>query len=141
MPLELFALITPLGIALIVLIIRYSGLSKTVQIGNSGNAIKLFLQDHGGENVSGTAIISMDKRAAFIEMDTPGQIGFVEAIGDRFITRLLGAGDIASFEQLDGNGLSVRFHDFTHPKGQYEFSNPRELSDLIAQLIRLEKQQ
>ncbi|MCP4181781.1 MAG: hypothetical protein GY761_00440 [Hyphomicrobiales bacterium] len=141
MPLEIFALITPLGIALIVLIIRYSGLSKTARIKDRNNAIEIFHRDFAGENVSDTTIISVDQSVAFIEMEKSGQLGFVEAIQDRFITRLLGSKDIASFEQCEENSLSVTFHDFTHPKGRYEFYSSTELSRLVEQLTKLEKQQ
>lgn len=141
MPLEIFALITPLGIALIVLIIRYSGLSKTARLKGSKNAIEIFHRDFAGENVCDVTIITSDQSAAFIEMENSVQLGFVEAIGDRFITRLLGSNDIASFEQYSENGLSVMFHDFTHPKGQYEFNSNRELSNLLELLTKLEKQQ
>jgi hypothetical protein len=140
MPLEIFVLITPLGIALVVLIIRYSGLSKTARIKGTKNAIDIFHRDFAGENVSDITTISSDQSATFIEMDKSGQLGLVEAIGDRFITRLLGSKDIASFEQYGENGLLVRFHDFTHPKGQYEFNSPRELSILLEQMTKLEKQ-
>ncbi len=141
MPLEIFALITPLGIALIVLIVRYCGLSKTARIKDRNNATEIFHRDFAGENVSDTTIISIDQSVAFIKMDKSGQLGFVEAIGDRFITRLLGSKDIASFEKFGENGLSISFHDFTHPKGRYEFSSSPELSSLLDQLNKLEKQQ
>jgi len=141
MPLEIFALITPLGIALIVLIIRYSGLSKTARIKGGKEAIEIFHQDFAGERVSDISTISADQSAAFIELENPAHLGLVEAIGDRFITRLLGSKDIASIKQYDENSLSIRFHDFTHPKGQYKFNNPTELTNLIERLANLEKQQ
>ena len=138
MPLEIFALITPLGIALIVLIIRYSGLSKTARIKDGQNAIDIFRRDFAGENVADVTTISSDQRAAFIEMDHSGQLGLVEAVGDRFITRLLGSKDIASIQQDGENSLSIRFRDFTHPKGHYQFRSRRELSHLLEQLTQLE---
>jgi hypothetical protein len=58
MPLEIFVLITPLGIALVVLIIRYSGLSKTARLNGSKNAIDIFHRDFAGENVSDFTTIS-----------------------------------------------------------------------------------
>jgi len=140
MPLELFALITPLGIALIVLVIRYSGLSKTARIKDGQNALEIFCRDFAGENASRVTTISSDQSAAFIEIDQSRQLGLVEAIGDRFITRLLGVGDIAGFQQAGENSLSIRFRDFTHPKGHYQFNSQNELSNLVERLTQLEKQ-
>ncbi|GAG41228.1 unnamed protein product, partial [marine sediment metagenome] len=139
MPLEIFAIITPLGIALIVLIVRYSGLSKNSRLNDSQNAIDILLKDFAGEKVSGKAIVMKDHRAAFIEMDKTGHLGLVEAVGDKFITRLLNPGEISSFVKQNENTLLVRFRDFTHPTGNYEFDMQRDLSTVSGWLSKLEK--
>jgi len=141
MPLEIFALITPLGIALVVLIVRYSGLSKTARLKDRKNAIDLFRRDFAGENPSENVIISSDHNAAFVAMNGSNKLGLVEATGDRFITRLLDSKDIASFEHYGNNSLSIGFRDFTHPVGRYEFNNQQELSTVLEHLRKLEKHQ
>ena len=69
MPLELFAVLVPAGIAIIVLIVRFWGLSHAATLKNSAHVREIFLTDFEGTNPIGECIICADHRAAFLNLD------------------------------------------------------------------------
>lgn len=139
MPLEMFAIIVPLGIALIVLVVKYSGLSKVARLGSTADALAVFENDFGGEKHKGKVLLAADNRAAFIQMETPDKLGLVEAFGDRFISRLLSGADVKSITSDGESSLRIKFIDFTHPSGCYFFDNSGDLKRVGNWLANLEK--
>ncbi len=137
MPLELFAIIVPLGIALIVLAVKFSGLSKSAVLTDSKQAIEVFEADYGGETHKGRALLSANGDAAFIPLAEPSRLGLVEAIGDRYICRVLGPEDLKSVTGNQDNGFEIRYNDFTHPRGQYSFTSSKDMETLKGWLSQL----
>jgi len=141
MPLEIFAVLVPLGILLIVLVVHFSGLSKKARLQDQSQALELLLSDYAGEKPSGMVVLTHNKHSAFIEMAKDNRLGLVEAMGDRFFTRLLRGNDLGAIGQRGNSTLSVEFNDFTHPAGAYEFSDTRDTSRVSAWLSRLKENQ
>ena len=139
MPLEIFAIIVPLGIAFIVLVVKYSGLSKAALIADKSQAISTFENDYGGEPHKNNVVIASDERAGFIELKKPGALGLVEAIGDRYLTRVLVARDIRQIDRSHGQEISIRFNDFTHKKGCYQFDDEAKAKRVGGWLAKLEE--
>ena len=127
MPLELFAVLVPAGIAIIVLIVRFWGLSHDAILKDASHARKLFLIDFADQNPRGKGIISSDRRAAFLKLDMNKSIGLVEVIGDRFLTRVLYGEDIQSIKGEKFPNLKINYNDFTHPSGNYKFAADDDL--------------
>lgn len=123
MPLEIFAIIVPLGIAFIVLVVKFTGLSKTASLADDREAIAVFESDYAGEKHGSQALLTSDHSTAFIPMESAAQLGLVEAMGDRFITRLLYRNDVGKCERASNTELNIKFNDFTHPSGKYVFGN------------------
>ncbi|MCF6321803.1 MAG: hypothetical protein L3J32_08570 [Rhizobiaceae bacterium] len=140
MPLELFAILVPLGIALIVLVVHYSGLSKKALLRDGAHAIDLLLEDYGAEKSTGSSILTIDNRAAFIELESGDRLGLVETMGDRFVTRILNHNDLGEYAFNNDNILSVKYHDFTHPAGTYKFGNDNIVSRVADWLKNLKEE-
>ena len=137
MPLEILATIVPIGIIVVVLVVRYSGLSKSANLLNGADACNIFLKDFPGLPVSQNVILTKNHEAAFIKIDDFRALGLVEAIGDRYITRIFKSNDIASFDQPDPLALTIRYNEFTHPRSNYLFDAPADLSTLWGWLNEL----
>lgn len=139
MPLEIFAILVPLGIAMIVLAVKYSGLSKIARLENTAAAVQVFENDFGGEAHKGAVMLSDDHGAAFIQMGDSAKLGLVEVFGDRFISRVLMKDDLKSAVTNGEGRVEIRFNDFTHPIGHYNFSNAGDAKTANSWLAKLEK--
>lgn len=121
MPLELLATLVPLGIALVVLVVKFSGLSYSATLQDEKHTITQFLLDFPSEVPTGDVLISTDAKAAFLTLSNTSTIALVEAIGDRFLTRIVSPSDIKNI-QMSAGQLKVHFRDFTHPHATYDFA-------------------
>ncbi len=131
MPLELFAVLVPAGIAIIFLVVRFWGLSHDATLKDSAHVHEIFLTDFADQKPSGEAIISSDHRAAFLKLDFENSIGLVEVIGDKYLTRILQGEDIRKFNDEKSPCLKINYNDFTHPSGNYKFATDGDLKTAI----------
>ncbi len=122
MPLELLAILVPLGIALVVLVVKFSGLSHSARLKGEKHAISVFLLDYPSEKPDGKVLISANSNAAFLRLEGVNATGLVEVIGDRFLARIVAPSQIRS-ARCSGEKLRVRYHDFTHPRAMYQFDS------------------
>ena len=142
MPLLLLAILVPVGIGLIVLAVRYSGISRCARIEDNNDALRLFSLDYPGNGLLENCIITADNKAAFLAMagdDGKWGLGLVEVIGDRFITRELGHGDIRDAVLIDACNMKICYRDFTHNVARYGFSNEADLQRVRDWIMRLEQ--
>ena len=123
MPLELFAVLVPAGIAIIVLIVRFWGLSHDANLKDTSHVRQIFLTDFEDINPNVDCIICNDDSAAFLNLDIGKSVGLVEVMGDRYITRVLNDSDIRKFDGDNSPSLKINYNDFTHPSGNYKFAN------------------
>lgn len=139
MPLELFAILVPLGIALIVVVVKMSGLSKSAILNDQYHANSVFLKDFEGEEITSETLLTSNRNAALLQMRAENTLGLVEVIGDRFITRILNVGDVRSISNTQGDNLAVDYNDFTHPKANYSFENSEDRAKATGWFNRLKE--
>jgi len=125
---------------MIVLVVHFSGLSKKALLRDGAHAVDILLEDYGAEKSTGASVLTSDSRAAFVEMEEGGHIGLVEAIGDRFITRILSGKELEEFAQKTNKSISVKYHDFTHPAGLYKFDSDNDISRVEKWLTKLKEE-
>lgn len=134
-PLYILGPMVVVGIALTALAVKMSGLSKTAKISNAKHAEEILRRDFADLPKVTDGLVTDDGSAAFLPAYT--SVGLVEAFGDRFITRILRAGDIRSVSEGSGTELQVEFGEFTHPIGRYVFKTAKAantVADMLKQL-------
>ncbi len=114
MPLEILVPMIVAGLALVGLLLRLLGLSKTVRLNGPGQAEAALLADHPDVAVE-QAVLDRQGRAALFRL-AGGGLALVVAFGDRLVTRVLREGDIAAVEEMQEASLLVRLRDFTLPR-------------------------
>ena len=131
MSLPVLVAIVAVGIALAVAAVHFTGGSRRASIFSEDEALQRFLLDFPAENAEAVRL-TFDGKAAFISLRGPGT-GIVGVIGDKFLTRIVSARDIKSLT-LASNKISIRFHDFTWPGGDFVFVEPsaaREIAEAL----------
>ncbi len=139
MPLELFAVLVPAGIAIIVLIVRFWGLSHAATLTDIAHVQKIFLTDFEDIHPNDDCIICDDNRAAFLNLEIGKSIGLVEVMGDRYITRVLSDRDIREVSCDKAPNMIINYSDFTHPSGGYKFATDDDFKT-VAQWIKALKE-
>lgn len=135
MPLEILGPLVICGIALTVLAVYFSGISKPARLASGAEAKAKFLLDYADIRIKNT-ILTADKSAGFFMLDQENTVGLVEAMGSEFLTRLLSKGDIASLELSEGK-LNVRYNDFTHKRHSYEIKDAKDATTIHDALTAL----
>jgi hypothetical protein len=124
MPLEILAIMVVAGLCLVIGAVHFSGLSKTACITSREMAGARFNEDYPGE-IPQEIVIATGGRAAFLRLAN-GRTGFVEAIGDRFLTRMFDADAIAWLENDGAKGIRLRFADLALPAATFTFGSDVE---------------
>lgn len=136
MPLIVLAPLVMVGIALIVLIVRYSGISKKLQIGSLAYAQELLAAEYPQAKFSDAVFLSVDGTVAIGRLadKTKGNhtaIGLVRAMGDRFIARSLQPDEL-EVKALAANHLLFKPTEFGMGTIKVRFANAEEVDAVLA---------
>lgn len=137
MPLSILVPMVVLGIAAIVLAIHLTGGTRDARLAGAEEARDRFLEDHPDAVITAVALTA-DRRTAFLDCGG-GQVGMVQGFGDRFLTRLVPAGDIV-IERAGERGVTVRMNDFTWRGGTFAFADGAEADRVLALLKGAERE-
>jgi len=119
--LAVLAALVAVGVGLIVAAIHFTGGSRSASVASADAARERFAIDYPRER-STTVEITADRRSAFLAL-AGGRVGLVHAVGAKFLTRLLGPGDVDAVEIRDDRTLIVCFTDFTFPRARCTFES------------------
>ncbi|MFZ1814202.1 MAG: hypothetical protein WBO55_01870 [Rhizobiaceae bacterium] len=114
MPLQVLIPMIVGGLALCWLAIRMLGLSHEARLASPSDAARLLQQDYPDARVE-EIILATDGKAAVLHLED-GANALVEAMGDRYVTRLFNRHDIASVERSGDDRLVLQLRDFTLPR-------------------------
>lgn len=123
MSLAYLVILVDVGIAAIVLAVHLTGGSGSAVLADMGHVRERFAEDFADEAVTGVQLCN-DGQAAFLELDA-GRTGIIQAFGDRFLTRIVTADDVADIQCAGDATISIRFRDFTWRGGMFAFDDPR----------------
>ena len=137
MPLEILAPMVILGIALAVLLVQFSGLSKSAKLTDRSHAAELLKLDYPEERIDQIYLQANGKSA--LAAFSGGSIGTVSVMGSKFLTRKYTKGDILSVERDADQQVRARFRDFTHPSQSFRSKDPAELDSVETWLRNLIK--
>lgn len=136
MPLEILAPFVVLAVAVIMLVISRSGLSRSATLTDSDAITRRFQIDHPEVEVRSVWIDNSQKTALLTLSAEPlpsGALGLVKAVGDRTTTRLLLPGSLKSVaEQSDG--LHLHSADFTWPRHTVKLKDPDDRAQWLTLL-------
>lgn len=115
MPLEILAPVVLAGIVVVVLMVWLLANHPPRLFENGQTVSSLFLSDYPEAVISGSWIISDDKKLAVCRLSAPKDVvGLAEVLGSKHVTRLLSAPDIREvLEEQDG--IVMHLNDFTLP--------------------------
>lgn len=131
MSLPLLVAIVVVGIALCVVAVHLTGGSRPATFAAVEDAARRFGEDFPDETIR-TIRLTSDKRTAFLELDG-NRTGIVQAIGDRFLTRIVTQQDISA-ATVERGILSIRFKDFTWSGGRFTFADAGDAGRVIQAL-------
>ncbi len=115
MPLEILAPVVLVGIVVVVLMVWLLANHPPRLLENAEIVSGLFLSDYPEAVVSGSWIISDDKKLAVCGLSAPkGAVGLAEVLGSKHVTRLLSAADIREVRE-EQDGIVFHLDDFTLP--------------------------
>lgn len=122
MPLEILAIMVVAGLSLVIAAVHFSGLSHVARFDGDDQAINRFNEDYPDEKVC-SVFIAAGNKTAFLEL-ADGRTGLVQAVGDRFLTRVINRAAVAE-AKADRNGwFYLRLNDFSLPRLRAEFAAP-----------------
>jgi hypothetical protein len=110
------------GIAAIVLAVHLTGGTRTATLDDAEAAKRRFAADFSDIAV-GNVWLTADRHAAILAL-ADGRAGIVSALGDRFLTRIVGSGDAEAV--ADGPTVALRIEDFTWRGGPFTFASEPE---------------
>ena len=126
MSLELVVIGSLVGIALMVALNVWLGLSEPARIFDAADAARRLDVDAVGFS-SGEGVVSETGRAALVEEAGGDRIGLLLARGDRIIIRYLAKGGVRDTRMDEEGALTLFLKDFTLPKAVFEFAD-REIA-------------
>lgn len=136
MPLEILGPLVIVGIALIVLVVRFSGISKRLKISSNAHAQELLNAEYSEYQFSDPLFLSVDGAAAigilqFVEDKSQPTIGLVLAMGDRFVVRALHR-DQLRVSSLGANHVLLKPVEFGMGATKTRFANAQEVEAILA---------
>ncbi len=124
MGLGLLVAMVAVGVSGVVLIVHLTGGSRRARLDGDAMVRARFAQDF--PDLAASAVyLTKEGDAAFLQLDD-GRTGIVASIGDRFLTRVVGAADLAAAPRADGTVLHFRLRDFTWKGGAFTFAGEDE---------------
>ena len=120
MSLQILVPLVVVGVSLVVLAVYWLGLSRPARLGGEGQALERYGFDFPGANFD-QVLITADRQAALLI--GKAEVGLVEALGSKFITRRLAANTVIKVERNSDLEVAVGFADFTHGRAHYRFAD------------------
>jgi len=117
-PQLLLPIVAPIAIGLLVFVSWRAGGLRTAAL-DSGEAAARIKTDYHPDFVAEETLVAADGRTALLHGGKAGTLGLVSSLGDRFLTRTLGPGEVKSAVIEENGGdtvLVMRLDDFTCPK-------------------------
>lgn len=130
MSLTLLVVMVVAGITAIVVAVHLTGGTRTAALEDAEAARRRFADDFAEIPVR-QAWLTEDRRTAFMALED-GRIGLVAALGDRFLTRIVGSADRAGQPAVDGRTVKLRLDDFTWRGGSFTFRSEEEARAVAA---------
>ncbi|MCO5158223.1 MAG: hypothetical protein M9945_15985 [Aquamicrobium sp.] len=130
MSLGLLVAMVVIGVSGVVLLVHLTGGSRRARLADEAAARARFGVDYPDPAIVAVHL-TQDGDAAFLALDD-GRVGIVAAVGDRFLTRLVGAADLAGAPRVAGATLMLRLRDFTWPGGAFTFAAEGEARAVAA---------
>ena len=134
MSLPLLVAIVVVGIAAVVIAVHMTGGSRVARLDDEAAARERFGDDHPDLEVR-RVFLTADGRAAILDL-ADGRAGIVHALGGKFLTRLVGAADVAGAPRASGGRLALRLRDFTWPGGVFVFAQDQDAAAIEAMFAR-----
>lgn len=124
MGLELLVAMVVVGVSGVVLIVHLTGGSRRARLDDAAAARARFAVDFPDPGIMAVHL-TKDGDAAFLALDDR-RVGIVAAIGDRFLTRMVGTSDLADEPRVAGAVLTLHLRDFTWKGGSFTFAGEAE---------------
>lgn len=132
MNLTLLVAMVAVGVAGVVLLVHLTGGSQRARLDGEVAARARFGVDFPDPGIEAVHLTAASD-AAFLALDD-GRVGIVQAIGDRFLTRVVAAHDLAGTPRVAGTTLMLRLKDFTWPGGTFTFAD-EEAAGAVGRLL------
>lgn len=137
MSLVTLVLIVAVGIAAVVLSVHLTGGSRRAQLDGEEHARARFAEDYPAIAIRAVHLTA-DRSAAVMELGD-ARIGIVQAIGGKFLTRVLAQGDLSTAPRASDCTVTIRSGDFTWRRGDFTFENDETAKRVEAMFGALRK--
>ncbi|GAA2822646.1 hypothetical protein EDC40_105345 [Aminobacter aminovorans] len=132
MSLPVLVAMVVVGISAVVAAVHLSGGSAMARLTGTDQALQRFVADF--PDVTARAVVlTEDSGTAFLLLDS-GSVGIVRGIGDKFLTRVVTAADVADVITRDDRIISLRLRDFTWKGGDFRFVDAEAADAITATL-------
>jgi hypothetical protein len=132
MSLPVLVAMVVVGISAVVAAVHLSGGSAMARLTGADQALQRFVADF--PDVTARAVVmTEDSGTAFLLLDS-GSVGIVRGIGDKFLTRVVTAADVADVITRDDRIISLRLRDFTWKGGDFRFVDAEAADAITATL-------
>lgn len=137
MSLTLLVFIVVAGIAAVVIAVHMTGGSVRAELDGVEAARRRFAEDFP-DFAPASVWLTRDRCAAIIGLED-GRVGIVHALGGKFLTRLVTAGDLVGTPRASEDTVSVRLRDFTWRGEAFRFADAEEARAVEAAFAALRK--
>lgn len=137
MSLTLLVFIVVAGIAAVVIAVHMTGGSVRAELDGEEAARRRFAEDFP-DLAPASVWLTRDRCAAIIGLED-GRVGIVRALGGKFLTRLVTAGDLVGAPRASDGTVCVRLRDFTWRGGVFRFADAEEARAVEAAFAALRK--
>ncbi len=122
-------------LAALLIYFYWSRKREEATLADADSALGLF-RSHFPE-VTGTAMLTTDRRNALISLRDGAGLGLLQGHGHRWNAHWLKPGDVASVRVSENKKLLVRFVDYGSPRAALIFSDANERDSWLARLQAL----
>lgn len=139
MSLPVLVAMVAIGISLIVAAVHFTGGTKKAVLDGEADAKGRFSDDFPDAQVDEVRL-TQAKGSAFLKLRN-GRVGVVQAIGSRYLTRIITPAELVKVTQPDPETVSLRFRDFTWPGGDFRFAGKAEALAVMDMLGMRQRQE
>lgn len=132
MNLTLLVVMVVVGIGAIVIAVHLTGGTTTATLDDAEAAKQRLAADFADVTIR-DVWLTADRHAAILALED-GRAGIVSALGDRFLTRIVGPRDATVKADADGRTVSLSIDDFTWRGGPFTFASERDAQAAAALL-------
>lgn len=135
MSLALLAVMVVVGVSGVVLLVHLTGGSKPARLAGEAAALARFAADYPDLDVR-SVHLTAGRDAAFLALGD-GRVGIVQAVGGKFLTRVVSGSDLAGAPRASGATIMLRIRDLTWPGGIFTFAADGDARTVEAMLAAL----